>query len=543
MRYQKIKIASMFVTIIFLSFIMFNFNNSYAINSSPYVKEFIHTIEIREYGLTVLTSTISFHNNLTSKATLPTLEIKYPKEIYQKMVVGEVSDKHLITSSYVEGNFTIIKLIPENVIQIDPVADYNITIKILVSEFFSFTSSASIQFTLPIYPAINLDSKATLSNIILPYGVVPTETLENFTYTALATKNIYSRTFENVRAGNYYFKNISSELIGSANLYLLQVPKAVRTIQFYDDGSIWVMEEIRLKNLGKTSLSTLSLNILNDRLLSVKLVHDIGPETDYDLGLYRQFTLPYKLNYNETYTLKIRYPAPSNITRFIGNSYTINITTAPPLDLLVEEYVIKVQPSQGITLVSGEYVRVVENANPFSKQNFVIEYVPKLFWSSSTYIPLSLLILIVFASITPVLQREAEEEKRYAVDLKTHVRGKLKLVESIIELYEGRLKGQVSKQRFNILKQEYFTSSAKANSSIANSIVEAVKSAPQNKPVFDRIVSINKELDMLLKQLTSHYDQLNAGKISMNEFGKRKTDIIKRINSLKQGIESELEKI
>lgn len=542
MQYQKVKIISILVIIVFLSYIMFNYN-SYAISSSPYVKEFVHTFEIKEYGLTVLTSTISFHNNLTSKATIPSVELKYPKELYQKMVIEAVSDERLAASSYSEGNFTIIKLASKDVIQIDPETDYNITVKILVKEFFSFTSKTSIQFILPIYPALNLDSKATLSNIILPYGVVPTETLENFTYTALVTKNIYTRTFENVRAGNYYFKNISAELMGSANLYLLKVPKATRTIQFYDDGSIWVMEEIQLKNLGETSISTLSLNILNDRILSVKLVHDIGPETDYDLGLYRQFTLPQQLNQNETYTLKIRYPAPSNMTKFTGNSYVLNITASPPLDTLVGEYVIRVQPSQGIDLISREQVKVIENANPFSLQSFVIEYIPKLYWSSSTYIPVSLLILVIFASITPLLQREAEEEKRYAVDLKAHVRGKLKLIESIIELYEGRLKGQVPRHRFNVLKQEYFASSTKVNSSIANSISEAVRNNPKNKPLFDKISSINRDIDTLLKQLTSYYDQLSMGKIDSKEFEKRRSDTIKRINALKQEIESELENI
>ncbi|MEM2951029.1 MAG: hypothetical protein QXV52_08035, partial [Nitrososphaeria archaeon] len=288
---------------------------------------------------------------------------------------------------------------------------------------------------------------------------------------------------------------------------------------------------------------TLSLNILNDRILSVKLVHDIGPETDYDLGLYRQFTLPQQLNQNETYTLKIRYPAPSNMTKFTGNSYVLNITTSPPLDTLVGEYVIRVQPSQGIDLISREQVKVIENANPFSLQSFVIEYIPKLYWSSSTYIPVSLLILVIFASITPLLQREAEEEKRYAVDLKAHVRGKLKLIESIIELYEGRLKGQVPRHRFNVLKQEYFASSTKVNSSIANSISEAVRNNPKNKPLFDKISSINRDIDTLLKQLTSYYDQLSMGKIDSKEFEKRRSDTIKRINALKQEIESELENI
>lgn len=528
--------------IVFLSFIMFS-GKSYAISTSPYVKEFVHSLEIKEYGLTVITDTISFHNNLTSEATIPSIEIKYPKEFYQKMVIADVSDKNLKPTFYVEGNFTIIKFVPENVIEIDPDAGYNFTVKILVKKLFSFTSSGSIQLILPIYPALNFDSKATLSNIILPYGVVPTETLENFTYTALVTKNIYARTFENVKAGNYYFKNTSAELMGSVNMYLLEVPRAVRTIQFYDDGSIWVMDQIQLKNLGETSISALSLNLLNDKILSVKLVSDLGPETDYDLGLYKQFTLPKQLNCDETYTLKIRYPAQSNITRCVGNSYIINITATPPLDILIEEYVLQVQSSQGFNLMSGEQVKVIKNASPYSQQNFVIEYVPKLYWSSSTYIPVSLFILVVFALITPLLQREAEEEKRYVADLRTHVKGKLKLVESIIELYEGRLKGQVPKQRFNTLKQEYLTSSTKANSSIANSITETVKNEPQKKPALDRISSINREVDVLLKQLTSYYDQLNIGKIDRKEFERKRSDTIKRINVLKQEIEVELEKI
>jgi len=516
---------------------------SQALDSAPSVKEFVHTVEVNEYGLTTLTCTISFYNNLSSNTIVPSIKIGYPKEFYEKMVVAEVSDRRFNPSLSVEGNLTVASLAPEGNVEVASGSEYNLTVKFLVKNLFSFPSSNVIQLILPVYPSLNFDSRAVLSNIIVPYGVTLSTSLENFTYTMLATKNIYTRTFENVKAGDYLFKNVSAELMSGTNLYLLEVPRAVRTLQFYDDGSIWVTEELQLKNLGKTNITTLSLNILNDRILSVKLVQAVGPEVDYDLGLYRQFTLPHPLNYNETYTLKIRYPAPSNLTKLSGNNYIVNITAKPPLNVLVKEYVLEAKFSQGFIPLSGEQAKVFENSSPLSQERFVVEYTPKLYWSASTYIPTALLIIALFAFLTPFLQSEAGEERRYALDLRENVKSKLKLVESTIELYEGRLEGRIPKQRFNILKQEYLSSLTKVNSSVANASTEALRNEPQKKPVIDKISSANREIDTLLKQLTSYYDQLNIGKIDRKEFEKRRSDAIKRINMLKQEIESELEKI
>lgn len=540
MQYQKAKPT--IILIILLSSILFA-GVSFAIDQSPTVKEFVHTVEVKDYGLTVLTDTVSFYNSMSSKAAIPSMVIKYPKEFYDKMVIAEVSDNRFSPSISLEENFTVVNFVPKDVVQMDPGAGYNFTVKFLLKNFFSFKSSNTIQFILPIYPSLNLDSNAILSNIMLPYGVVLPTSLENFTYTALATKNIYARSFENVKAGAYFFKNVSAEIMSGANIYLLEVPKAVRTLQFNDDGSIWVMEQIQLKNLGKTNITTISLNILNDRILSVKLVHDIGPESDYDLGLYRQFTLPHQLNTNETYTLKIRYPAPSNFTKFSGGNYVVNITATPPIDTLVKEYVVEAKFSQGFAIVSGEQSKVFENANPYSKENFFIEYTPKLYWSTPTYIPAILFILLLFAFLTPFIQKEAGEEKKYAIELKDHLKGKLKLVESTIELYENRLKGQIPRQRFNVLKQEYLTSLTRINSSIANSSAETLKNEPQKKPTVDKILAMSREVETLLKQLTTYYDQLNVGKIDGREFEKRRSDTIKRINSIKQELEGLIETI
>ncbi|MGB9727500.1 MAG: hypothetical protein ACPLZF_03735 [Nitrososphaeria archaeon] len=535
MRYKKTGLASI-ILIILLSSMLF-VGGSFAIDQTPTVKEFVHTVEVKDYGLTVLTDTISFYNSMPSKAIIPSIVIKYPREFYDKMFLAEVSDSRFNPSLSIEENFTVVKFVPKDVVQIDSGVEYNFTARFLLKEFFSFKSSNTIQFILPIYPSINIDSSVLLSNIMVPYGVVLSTSLENFTYTALVTKNIYTRTFENVKAGEYFFKNISAEIMSGASIYLLEVPKAVRTLQFYDDGSIWIMEQIQLKNLGKTNITTLSLNILNDRILSVKLVHDIGPESDYDLGPYGRFTLPHQLEANETYTLKIRYPAPSNFTKFSGNNYIVNITATPPLDTLVKEYVVEAKFSQGFTVLSGTQVKVFENANPYSRGNFFIEYTPKLYWSAPAYTPAILLILVLFAFLTPFIQKEEGEEKKYAIEFKDHVRGKLKLIESTIELYENRLKGLIPKQRFNVLKQEYITSLTRINSSIANSSADVLKSEPQKKPAIDKILAMGREMDMLLKQLITYYDQLNVGKIDKREFEKRRSEAIKRINAIKQEVE------
>jgi hypothetical protein len=110
-------------------------------------------------------------------------------------------------------------------------------------------------------------------------------------------------------------------------------------------------------------------------------------------------------------------------------------------------------------------------------------------------------------------------------------------------LYENRLKGQIPRQRFNVLKQEYLTSLTRINSSIANSSAETLKNEPQKKPTVDKILAMSREVETLLKQLTTYYDQLNVGKIDGREFEKRRSDTIKRINSIKQELEGLIETI
>jgi hypothetical protein len=457
------------------------------------------------------------------------------------MSMDSVSDPNFQVSFSNVGNLTIIKLAPTKDVTLNPGVEYNLSVTFSAQDLISSKSAQLFYANLALYPGVSLGGLQIVSKIYVPSGAAFTN-ITGYQNKSLADKLVYSRNYNNTVAWTYSYQNLTLGINPNSDILLIDVPKAERTLQVNDDGSILVSDTIQLKNLSQKNVTSLNLAFLNPNLLSVSVVMPIGPDTSSDLGGSKQFLLDKEVMFNETYTFTIKYLAPEGMIRFVNGKYVGNITTFPPLDAIVNEYTLKADFSDGIA-PKQPYMKTFLNADKYTGGSFIIEYEPKLFWSATTIVPIGLIVLIILLGAFSLFQKEEGEEKEYSSEFFDTVQDKLQLVSSTSELYEERRTGKTMKQRFNVLKQEYISRASQMNNSLVRITEDFAKERPERKPQLEKVMRLNRDLDQALKAVVGDYDSLQSGKVGKDEFNKRRSESMKKLDSIRKEIEDEISTI
>jgi len=513
----------------------------YASSSIGYCKQFSHSVEIGEYGQFYINDILTFNNNGSSQALIPEMTLTYPSQYYNKMFLDSVSDPSFHVSVSKKENVTIVKLTPVKDVLINPGVDYNLSISYVAQNLISPNTAQLYSVNLVLYPGVSLSTSKLISSLYVPTGASLIN-LEGYQKIDLTDRQLYYKNYNNTLAGTQRFQNLTLHINPDSFIFIIEVPQAERSLRINDDGSILVSDTIQLKNLAKKNITSLVLALLNPTILSVDVVMPIGPEKSSDLGSSKDFTLDKEVKFNETYSFTISYPAPVGMLKFVNGKYLGNITTSPPLNAVVNEYILKAVFSDGIE-PKQSYTNTFTNAHQYSKTRFIIEYEPKLFWSATTIVPISLIVLIILLCAFALFQKEEGEEKKYSSEFFDVVQGKLQLVSLTVELYEERRTGRTVKQKFNMSKQEYLNRTSQMNSSLARIAGDFTKEKPEKKPQFEKVMRLNRDIDQALKAVAGEYDSLQAGKIGKDEFDKRRSESIRKLDSIRKEIGDEISTI
>ncbi|MEM3403817.1 MAG: hypothetical protein QXJ17_04730 [Nitrososphaeria archaeon] len=527
--------------IVLLFILVFNvsFIPSNALSTISSINTVRHTLEVSDFGLLLINETLVITNDLPSLASVPEIKLYYPSQYYDKMFLNLISDTRFNWSFANGGNLTTLSLKPTEEISLNPGENYSLNILLSVEGCTYFKESSLVEVNLVLYPGISLPSKVVESALYTPFAT-SFQSLEGYELKETPLKTVYSKRFENVTAESYKFMNAKLNLPLTSDMIIVEVPKAERIIKVENDGSISVIDTLQIRNVSNKSVTSIKLDLLNPNAFKAMLLIPIGQEEEVDLGLFKQFTPKAPIEHNHSCTFTIKYSAPADIIKFLNGRYILNVTTSPSISTLVKEYIIRVEPSEGIRLLSKVDKKLFTNASPFVKDNFIVEYEPKLFWSSSTSVPLALMILILLLGAFSYFQKGEEEEKKFYKEFYNLVQDKIQLASSTLDLYEERRLGKVPKQRFNILKQEYVTRTGSLNSTLVKTAGELVKESPDKAAKVEKILNLNRELDQALKALVNNYDLLQTRRISDEVFLKRRSDSAKKLDSIRREIEGEV---
>lgn len=529
------------LVVVLLSLLAFSvsFVPSNALSTISSINTVYHTLEVSDFGLLLVNETLTITNNLPSQAAIPEVKLYYPQQYYGNIFLNLISDTRFHGSFAKEGNLTVLSLTPLEEVSLNQGESYSLNVLLSVEGCVHFKESSSVGVNLVLYPGISLQSKAIESTIYTPFAT-SFQSLEGYELKETPLKTIYSKRFENVTTGSYNFMNATLNLPPASDMIVVEVPRAERTVKVESDGSVSIIDSLEIRNIDNKSITSIKLDLLNPNVIKVKLIMPIGPDEEVYLGVFKQFTPKAPIEYNRSYTFKMEYPAPADLVKFYNGRYVVNITASPPINTLVKEYVIRVELSEGVNLLSEVDKELFVNSSPFVKGRFVVEYEPKLFWSSSTSVPVALMILILLLGVFSYFQKGETEEKKFSSEFYNMVQDKLQLVNSTIDLYEERRLGRVPKQKFNILKQEYVARAGSLNNSLVRTAGELTKESPEKAARVEKVLNLNRELDQALKALVNDYDLLQAGRINNDMFQKRRSSSAKKIDSIRKDIEDEI---
>ena len=541
---QKTKLAIIIAVFLLLTV---NFNSNYnsckAATQIGYLEQLDHIVEINEYGFLTINETMMFYNNYTTIVSIPQITFTYPSSYFGKISPVNITDNRFSLSISKTANSTIAILAPTAEIELNSGTSFNVTVSFIGEYLVSSINDKLFYVNLLLYPGISLAASKTVSTVNSPLGTT-FPLLPGYVKETSGGKEYYSRTYTNLTKNVFsLYYNASMTVSTEADVVIMEVPRVERTIQVENDGSLWVIDKFQLRNLCHRNITSIYVNLLNKKVSSVKLVPPIGPEEDYTIGFFGQVNFNIPIQYNGAYTFRIKYPAPEGLVKFTDGNYVGSFNTSSPYNGIAKEYILRESISNGFKTSTENPEIVLKNVTQYSKGIFTISYDPKLFWSAADIIPIGLLILVLLLGIFSYFQKGEVKEREYSGELIEIVQDKLELINSTVQLYDQRLSGAVQKQKFNISRQEYYSMINQINGRLANIRAEFIKENPEKVKDYQEILNLNRDIDQNLKTITSHYDTMFSGKISREEFDKRRSDSMKKLNQLETEIKEEVEGI
>lgn len=514
---------------------------------------FNHQMSVNEHGFILVNETIFIKNNFESKAILPFISINYPKELYEKIILQEISPLGFDLTKALTENHTIITIDPKGY-EILPNNNITISVKFYLTRVFFRVNETDFSASIPLVPALNLPCKQVNSSLSLPYFIIFDSQHENFTKEVIKNKWTLSGSFLDVPKDFSITDNIM--ISNPANVYfaLLEFTEAKRELILSSLGEIKVRDTITMINYDNASISKLKPDILTNDFKSVVIIPPLinsfpNPSSDANK---KQVDLGTSLEKGEKYTITLEYPVKSSdFIKEKGSLFEFSVPLRSPIDGVVYNYVVKVTlPEGSFAYDKNEIIKI--NASPLDgNQN--LEFRLGLAWASKDIMPIAsflfIAVLIAFVAVEkPFIKKELREINLRIKEYIESTEGKITAVRELIDLYKKRQLNQISKVEFKTVQKLLEERISKANAKINELKQKIVSLQPSLQKTLSDIDEINRNYDRNFRELINLYDQLYIKKIKTDIFDRllpihqRKVDdTIESLLNILETLQSELE--
>ncbi|MEM3709761.1 MAG: hypothetical protein QXL46_02505, partial [Nitrososphaerales archaeon] len=129
---------------------------------------FNHQMAVSDYGFILVNETIVIKNDFETNAILPFINITYPKELYEKIILQEISPHDFDLSKALTENYTILSIDPKGY-EILPNNNISISVKFYLTKIFSRVNETDFSALIPLVPALSLPCKQVNSSLSIPY--------------------------------------------------------------------------------------------------------------------------------------------------------------------------------------------------------------------------------------------------------------------------------------------------------------------------------------------------------------------------------------
>ncbi len=331
-------------------------NNTYPSNVNVTVVKIERNISPDIYGLLIVNDTFTIFNNKSSSVSyfvfyIPNNFTTYLNYISGKSMLG--TRLTLIKTASEYANYTKFVVLLDAPIL--PLENYTFTITMVYTNLIKLRQNVQQgeQQTLFIdyylYPMVPHNVSWIYVKVKLPLSAVKQDIYPDFNGTA----DTYGHNGYNVPAMKYETFNITYEFTQTP---LVEYSYIVKHVKLYPTlGYIYIVENHKVKNLGKEILNNLAVYIPN-RSYDIVAVDSYGKLTTYPhtvgnkIAVTTRFRLDIKPNYS--YAFNISYKVPlDELIKEDGLSYLLNVDANPHIPILIKNYTIDINFPEGLSIV------------------------------------------------------------------------------------------------------------------------------------------------------------------------------------------------
>ncbi|MFQ6134808.1 MAG: hypothetical protein ACE5KU_03205, partial [Nitrososphaerales archaeon] len=341
----------------------------------------------------------------------------------------------------------------------------------------------------------------------------------------------------------------------ASGLLPLDFPSVERTFTVSADGSVTVRDGIRVVNRGESKATKIKLTLLNGDATTVGIVPIGSPPlinrfsaSLLDGVLDLKGTYQISLSRGEEFLFGIEYPLSSEYSRPVDGAVSFDVPVKPPIDGVVGQFVVKVDPTSGIDVSGGESV-VQEDATPFNTGFYSFRASLRVAWASDKVMPVATLLFVValvallFGKTQFRRAEEVEKEIPRVEELVTIFEEKTGVIDDIIQSFRSKRRGGVPKSRLSEARRYFESLKGRSAGKMGETRSRIISAKPHLKDNLSELSNADKEYNRAVLDMINLYEQYHSGRIRAETFERLRSRYQKRLDKTRERLSESIEYI
>lgn len=514
-----------------------------------------HQYRITSFGYGILNDTLTFTNNGTSVEQIPPVQLGIPDNVtsYATGFIVAPSSEYTMSNDNVDGVtiFTITPVSPSLAVN----ASSTVSLKTYLAGILNITAGAKTDWNdlLLLSPSLNAKVTTLSSSVIIPesasFTPVPSISGTIFNSSLSNTPPSYVHTQSDITPTIVTENSVFNDTNQAAFLPV-KVYDVLRTIVPSTNGLPQVQDQVTIRNLAYYSISNLPVVLLLPGITTVTLIPSTVTPTlnpirvNLTNGALTLTSAPFEsaIAPGDNFTFTMAYTVPKTMVTTSGATVSVALPYILPIDALVQNYTVRVQPPDGVSSV-GQAIVHVSDASPITPGSVTVAYRINAGWGADEAVPVASLfsaavfILLIVRGSSTVSEEESEEEGEEGkketstklADLIKALEDKLAVVEESVSRIADKRPGTVTRAEFVKIKTELDSLKSRA----FHRLNEA-KQATESKRLLDvlnQIQEAERDEDRAAKDLLNLYEQYQGKKMREETFQRLLPNYRKRLSS------------
>ena len=488
---------------------------------------FKHQMFVSDYGFILVNETIFIKNDFGTSVTLPSIDITYPSELYNKIIPQVISPSNFSFNITLTENHTRLTIYSPQGYEIQPNENVTISVKFYLVKIFFPAGDLDYIAPIPLVPALSLPVEQANSSLSIPYFIVFASQHASFTPRIINDRWTLIGTFSNVAQGFSITENVKISTLEEIYFALLEFTEAKRELIFSSIGDIMVRDSITMINYDNKSISNLEPSLLTDDFKSVIIIPPLtnpfpNPLTEEPLKKLTEVPLGTSLEKGEKYTVTLEYSIKSSdFIKAKDGLFELSLPLNSPIDGVVYDYTVKVTLPEGFFAHSKTEESIL-NASPLEGEQR-IEIRLGSAWASKEIMPVASFIFIATLIAFIIVEKPFIKEELREIVIKTReyiesFEEKITATKELIDLYGKRKSERISKVEFKMTQQLLEERRNKATIKINELRPKLISLQPSLQKPLSEISDLHRDYDRVVRELINLYEQVFTKKVKVEVF-------------------------